>query len=52
MRYIFIYSYLIRLIFKKLEKKRRIAYLSLFIKRFYNVRVSKLLILSDSQESS
>ena len=32
-RYMFIYSYLIRLILKKLEKKRKIAYLSLFIKR-------------------
>ena len=37
-RYIFVYSYLIRLILKKLEKKREIAYLSLFIKRLYNVR--------------
>ena len=37
-RYIFIYSYLIRLIFKKLEKKREIVYLNLFIKRLYNVR--------------
>ena len=32
-RDIFIYSYLVRLIFKKLEKKGGIAYLSLFIKR-------------------
>ena len=37
-RDIFIYSYLIRLILKKLEKKREIVYLSLSIKRFYNVR--------------
>ena len=37
-RYIFIYSYLIRLILKKLEKKKEIAYLSLSIKRLYNVR--------------
>ena len=49
-RYIFIYSYLIRLILKELEKKKKIAYLSLSIKRPYNVRVPKLLILSDSQE--
>ena len=32
-RYIFVYNYLIRLILKKLKKKRRIAYLSLSIKR-------------------
>ena len=37
-RYIFVYSYLIILILKKLEKKREIAYLSLSIKRLYNVR--------------
>ena len=37
-RYIFVYSYLVRLILKKLEKKREIAYLSLFIKRLYNIR--------------
>ena len=37
-KYIFIYSYLIRLIFKKLKKKKRIAYLSLSIKRLYNVK--------------
>ena len=47
-RYIFVYSYLVRLILKKLEKKREIAYLSLSIKRLYNVKVSKLRILSDS----
>ena len=47
-RYIFVYSYLIRLILKELEKKKRIAYLSLSAKRFYNVRVSKLHILSDN----
>ena len=38
-RYMFVYSYLVRLILKKLEKKKRIAYLSLFIKRLYIVRV-------------
>ena len=48
-RYIFAYNYLIRLILKKLKKKRKIAYLSLSIKRSYNVRVPKLRILSDSQ---
>ena len=37
-RYIVVYSYLIRLILKELEKKRKIAYLSLFAKRLYNVR--------------
>ena len=47
-RYIFVYSYLIKLIIKKFEKIRRIAYLSLSIKRSYNVRVSKFRILSDS----
>ena len=36
--YIFVYSYLVRLILKELKKKRKIAYLSLSIKRFYNVR--------------
>ena len=46
--YIFVYSYLIRLILKKFEKKREIAYLNLFIKRLYNVRVPRLRILSDS----
>ena len=35
----FVYSYLIRLILKKLKKKRKIAYLSLSVKRPYNVRV-------------
>ena len=45
-RYIFVYSYLIRLILKKLEKKRKIAYLNLFAKRLYNVRVFRLRILS------
>ena len=38
-RYIFVYSYLVRLILKELEKKGGIARLSLFIKRLYNVRV-------------
>ena len=37
-RYIFVYSYLVRLILKKLKKKKKIAYLSLSIKRPYNVR--------------
>ena len=46
-RYIFVYSYLVRLILK-LEKKREIAYLSLSIKRFYNIRVLRLRILSDN----
>ena len=36
--YIFVYSYLVRLILKESKKKRKIAYLSLSIKRFYNVR--------------
>ena len=36
-RYIFVYSYLIRLILKKLKKKREISYLRLFIKRFSNL---------------
>ena len=36
-RYIFVYSYLIRLILEKLEKKREITYLSLFIKRFLDL---------------
>ena len=36
-RYIFVYSYLIRLILKKLKKKEKIAYLSLFIKRLSNL---------------
>ena len=47
-RYIFVYSYLVRLILEKLEKKRGIIYLSLFIKRSYNVKAPKLRILSDS----
>ena len=47
-RYIFVYSYLIRSILKNLEKKRSIAYLSLSIKRFYNVRALRLRMLSDS----
>ena len=38
-RNIFISSYFVRLIFKKLEKKERIAYLSLSIKRLYNVKI-------------
>ena len=46
--YIFIYSYLIRLILKELEKKGGIACLSLSIKRLYNVRVPRLRISSDS----
>ena len=46
-RDIFVYSYLIRLILEKLEKKREIAYLSLFTKRLYNVRALRLRILSD-----
>ena len=37
-RYIFVYSYLIRLILKELEKKEKIAYLSLSIKRFYTLK--------------
>ena len=36
--YIFVYSYLIRLILKKLEKKKEITYLSLSIKRLYNIK--------------
>ena len=51
-RYIFIYSYFIRLTLKKLEKKRKIAYLSLSIKRPYNIKAPKLRILSDSQALS
>ena len=47
-RYIFVYNYLVRLIFKKLKKKKKIAYLSLLIKRFYNFKISKLYILSDN----
>ena len=47
-RYIFVYSYLVRLILKELEKKKKIAYLSLFIKRLYNVKVFRLRILSDN----
>ena len=39
-RDIFIFSYFIRLNFKKLEKKKKIAYLSSSIKRLYNVRVA------------
>ena len=37
-RYIFVYSYLVRLILNELEKKKEIAYLSLSVKRLYNVR--------------
>ena len=37
-RYIFVYSYLVRLILEELEKKREIAYLSLSAKRSYIVR--------------
>ena len=53
-RYIFIYSYLIRLIFKgfKKEEKNYLFKLTLSIKRLYNVRAPKLRILSDNQESS
>ena len=47
-RYIFIYSYFIRLILEKLEKEEENRFLSLSIKRLYNVRVSKLRISSDS----
>ena len=36
--YIFVYSYLVRLILKESGKKGGIAYLSLFAKRPYNVR--------------
>ena len=50
------YNYLIRLILKKLKKKKKIAYLSLSIKRFYNVRDSLITHIkresSDSQEYS
>ena len=47
-RYIFVYSYLIRLILKKFKKKRKIAYLSLFIKRFsYLLRDSITLEFKD-----
>ena len=51
-RYIFVYSYLIRLILEELEKKGEIAYLSLSAKRPYNVRALELRMPSDSQESS
>ena len=47
-RYIFVYSYLIRLILEELEKKREIAYLSLSIKRLYNVKAPRLPVSSDS----
>ena len=47
-RYIFVYSYLVKLILKKSKKKEKIAYLNVFIKRVYNVKVSKLRILSDN----
>ena len=48
--YIFVYIYLIRLILKKLEKKKRIAYLSLSTKKLYNLKISKLRILSDKEK--
>ena len=47
-RYIFVYSYLIRLILKKLREKKKIAYLSLSTKSLYNVKASKLRISSDN----
>ena len=37
-RYIFVYSYLVRLILEELEKKGKIAYLSLSIKRLYIIK--------------
>ena len=37
-RYILVYSYLVRLFLKKFKKKEKIAYLSLSIKRLYNVK--------------
>ena len=43
-RYIFIYSYLIRLNLKKLEKKRKIAYLSLSIKRSFNLLRNSIIL--------